>query len=176
MGRRSMFLSVFAIGLLLAACLGVAAYGVSRANQVDESRREDRVRSDHDIAQVARRVFKIEQPSEAEVKARVLSALLFCAKSTECRKVFATVGAAGPRGPRGRQGPRGERGPVGPQGPRGATKSGPRGPAGARGARGPAGATGANGPAGPLGGIGPVGPGPTEEQVQGALCALTRLC
>jgi hypothetical protein len=179
MGRRTMFTVVFLIGTLVAGSFAIAIYSAASVSAVDTARKKDRVRSDHDIAQIARRVFGIEQPTDAEAKARVLEALQFCARDTDCRKVFATVGAAGPRGPRGAPGPTGPAGPPGERGPRGRrgqARTGPRGAVGPTGARGAPGPTGPAGPLGPLGPVGPIGPIPTPQQIQQALCQISRLC
>jgi hypothetical protein len=156
-----MFAAVFAIGIVLAACLSVAVYSVSRTNAIDSARKGDRVRSDTEIAKVAKRVFNIEQPTAGELKRGVLSALAFCAKDRECAARFAKVtpgirGKTGPRGqagPSGLQGLRGQRGLRGPVGPRGRSRRGPRGepgPVGASGPQGPAGSPGAAGAPAPV--------------------------
>lgn len=163
--RRSpvqQYLLLAILGVGLAAAVGGSLYAVVQSSKTESRRVKDRVRSDRDIAQVARRVFKLEAPSDADISRRVVVALKACGRSAECRELFATVAPRGPRGargPRGRRGPRGERGATGPVGRPGRSVPGPRGRRGETGAQGP---------------VGPQGP-PGERGERGPLACITLL-
>lgn len=142
--RRAQLISAV-IGLLMAAAVCVAGFAFYQSRGVHR----DQVRSDSEIAAIARRVFNIERPTDSQRSKNIISALQFCERNAACtkalRKVLPPV-SAGPRGPTG------NRGPVGPRGITGApgkSVPGPRGEKGADGAVGPAGAKGDTGPAGP---------------------------
>lgn len=143
--RRAQVVAI-ALGMLLALAVLGALYAV-----VETSRANGRqVRSNAEIASVARRVYKIEAPTEKEVIGRVLKALVTCSKDDGCRTAFAASAPRGLPGPTGRRGPKGSTGATGARGPQGLT--GQRGATGKQGARGPA------GPVGPMGPVGPAGP------------------
>lgn len=149
--RRAQIIAI-ALGMLLAAAVLAALYAVVETGRT----RGDQVRSNADIAAVARRVYKIEAPSEKEVIGRVLKALVTCSKDDGCRTAFAASAPRGLPGPTGKRGPTGRTGSTGARGPQGST--------GATGQRGATGKQGARGPAGPVGPMGPVGPtGPQGE-------------
>lgn len=166
--RRSVvqYVLLGAMGLLLASTLGGVLYAVAQSARTEHRRQRDRVRSDAEITAIARRVFKLEAPTDRQIRARVVRALKTCERDRECRDALRSSALRGLRGPRG------SRGPIGPRGPRGAPgrpgSSAPRseGP----GARGPRGRPGATGPPGPQGPPGPSGISPAVDDVIHALC------
>ncbi len=139
-GRRQTAI-LLSIGTLIAVAIGLSAFAIISASGTAERQRTDRVRSDADIAAIARRVTA---PTSAELNAGVRRALHACARDADCTADFQRSA------PRGRPGPRGARGAAGPTGARGGR--------GAQGARGAEGRTGERGPRGPVGEPGPVGP------------------
>ncbi len=148
MNRRSLsqLLALILLGLLLAGSVGAAVISVMQSKATEQNRQADRVRSDAEIARVARRIFKLESPSPAEISRRVVAALKTCASDPACRSEFTAIAPQGPRGPAGPRGASGARGTAGPTGPRG--PAGPTGPPGLEGATGPPGPPGARGAAG----------------------------
>lgn len=147
--RRARAVAVL-LGLALALVFVLAGYAVLSSRTVHN----DQVRSNAEIAAVARRVFAVEKPTDAEVIRRVLLALKKCADDAACRIAFAKAaprGRPGVRGPRGRQGATGAQGPRGPRGFAGQGIQGEQGPQGRTGNSGPAGAKGERGPQGPAG-------------------------
>lgn len=141
--RRAQLISAV-IGLLMAAAVCAAGFAFYQSRGVHR----DQVRSDAEVAEIARRVFDIERPSTSQRSKNIIDALRFCEKDSACTKALR---AALPTGVRGARGPKGN---IGAQGPRGITGApgksvpGPRGEKGADGTPGPAGAKGDTGPAG----------------------------
>lgn len=133
------------LGMVLAALTIVAVLAYSSAHKTQRQQ----MRSDHDIAVIASRVFRIESPTPAEFNERLLNALKKCKASPPCLDLFVRTaprgrrGARGPRGPQGKPGRDGApakplRGPQGVPGEPGASVIGPRGEPGRDGASAPA--------------------------------------
>lgn len=136
------------LGLFLALIVAGLAFTIYYAVGTEAKRQRDRVRSDAEIAKVARDVFALAQPTPAEFNRRIKIALQRCGAQPDCRDIFATVAPRGHRGRtglRGRRGPQGLRGQRGPVGPRGRAVRGPTGPPGPTGTPGPIGPQGAPG-------------------------------
>jgi hypothetical protein len=161
MSYRQAQLASIVIGILLAVAVMAGAYAVIRTHTVERAQ----VRTDAEIASIARRVFRLEQPNQQESSARVIRALKLCAADAKCA---AAVRNAAPRGRTGARGPQGPRGPVGSTGSTGqrgvAGASGSTGQRGLIGPPGPVGSTGANGaapvlPPAPMPGPGSTPPG-----------------
>lgn len=144
MSKRRAYLLASLMGAVLAGLTIVAALAYSSAHETKQQQQ----RSDHDIALIAQRVFRIESPTEREFNMRLLNALKRCKASPPCLNLFVQTAPRGAKGPRGEKGPMGDRGPRGPagRGARGAT-----GPQGDQGRRGPQGLPGTQGPQGPQG-------------------------
>lgn len=140
--QGTQILVLLIVGVLLAAAVGGAVIAVVQTRAYEQNRADDRVRSDAEIAKVARRVFRIEQPTPAEIRRGVMTALTACAQNTSCRERFRDTA---PRGRRGARGPRGVQGPRGPAGPSGPGIPGPTGDPGAQGPPGPPGEPGTAG-------------------------------
>ncbi len=146
MSSRTARIVAVVIGLLL----GIAVLAAGLAYRETIGLHKDRVRSDADIARIAKRVF----PTPAEGRRQLLVALRKCAADPECTTIFRDLaprgrrGAPGPRGPQGRRGTQGAQGPRGPAGLPGRSITGPvgaRGPQGPPGQRGEPGAPGIGG-------------------------------
>lgn len=164
MSYRSAQLASVVVGLLLA----LAVIGASVAVFQTRGLRQDRVRSNADIAAIARRVFKIEQPSPRELSVRIVAALKVCADDKACYAAFRDAA------PRGRRGPQGRRGVQGPRGPQGVAGTAAKG---IQGERGPQGRTGNSGPTGAKGEPGATGPqGPAGVPVVVCVPSLVKLC
>ena len=144
MSKRRMYLLASLMGAVLAGLTIVAALAYSSAHETKQQQQ----RSDHDIALIAQRVFRIESPTEREFNMRLLDALKRCNAHPPCKSLFRTTAPRGRRGPDGRRGPRGFRGrpgmdaqslrgPQGAPGRDGRTVTGPQGPPGADGAPAP---------------------------------------
>ncbi len=145
-GRRQTALLLL-VGTFIALALGLGGYAINQNRATAATQRNDQVRSDADIAAVARRVFRLESPTPAQLNAAVMAALRSCSKDAACTARFRKSA------PRGLPGPRGSKGPRGARGTRGTT--GARGAKGGRGARGPVGPEGPPGARGPTGAAGP---------------------
>ncbi len=165
---RTHILVLLLIGTLIMACVGASSYAVYTAARSENNRIADRARTDTDIAEIARRIVRIERPTTSQLNASVIAALRSCRQESACRRAFMDAAPRGRRGPTGR---RGTRGPVGATGARGATGvaggAGARGPAGPRG---PVGPTGAAGPTGAKGAKGATGDTPSPASVIDELC------
>lgn len=177
MSRRRVYL----LASLLGALLALATAGTVAALLVSADTRNDQVRSDAEIARIARRVFCNEDPAVCRRRSQtsIKQAIALCAADPECvragRELFgpsrARLLAHARLAARAAPGPRGDRGSRG--------LPGPRGRPGVRGARGPRGLPGAKGPPGPAGPRGPAGIDAEPGQFVVELCrrspALTEL-
>lgn len=82
---------VIAFGLMLGLLL--AAGILSVADRFD--RFEDQRRTEAEVAAIAKRVFRIETPTDRELQSRVMRALEICAQEPDClRSLNRTVGQA----------------------------------------------------------------------------------
>jgi hypothetical protein len=150
-GRQTLVLLL--IGTFITICIGISAYALLQTSATESRRRsdvalnrKDRTRSDAEIATIAKRVFKLERPTTAELNDAVIVALRSCSRQAMCRSAFMDAAPRGRRGPTGAKGATGARGVAGADGSRGA--------AGRTGKTGAKGATGPQGPAGPQGAAG----------------------
>jgi hypothetical protein len=186
MSRRRQYIIAAILGSLLAVAVSAAVLAYDKARDTEQQQRKDRVRSDTEIARIAREVFRNETAQQRQLRLQLAAteAIAACALSPRCvsagRRVFAPSRArllAHARKAaidycrrnrcRGRDGRDSavrhvtkvlNRPVPGPPGP-----SGRRGPPGRDGAPGRA---GARGPAGP-----PGAPGATTQTVLAELCA-----
>ncbi len=159
------------IGLLMTACFGASGYAVYTAWQGESARIADRVRTDGDIADIARRIVRIEQPTTKQLNSSVIAALRSCRQEPACRKAFMDAAPRGRRGADGRRGAEGRRGATGARGASGQTGArGATGQTGAAGARGPVGPRGPAGTRGPTGAAGAPGPQASPGSVIAEIC------
>lgn len=131
MSQRKAYVIAALMGTLLAALSVFAVLAYASAHTTQKAQ----MRSDAEVAAIARRVFRIESPTRAQFNEQLFNALKRCAGYKPCLDLFvatAPPGARGPRGPRGPQGRPGAngtdgKGSTGPQGRPGRTVRGPRG-------------------------------------------------
>ncbi len=141
MSYRQAQLASIVIGLILAVGMAAGAYAVIKTRTVQRAQ----VRTDAEIAQIAKRVFRLEQPTQEQASRRVIVALKLCAEDAVCTRAFRNAAPRGRRGPTGARGPQGARGAAGARGPQGLQGPAGRGSRGPTGAAGPQGAPGVNG-------------------------------
>ena len=94
MSARTARLVAVAIGGLLALAVGGAVIAYDKAAQTDLDRKRDKVRTDAEIARIARQVFRMETADQrrTRIQGASIEAIRACARSTECtalgRQVF----------------------------------------------------------------------------------------
>lgn len=140
------------IGVIVMACISGSTYAVYATHAASNQRVADKVRTDRDIADIARRIVQIERPTVVQLNRAVIRALKTCRAQIACRAAFMDAAPRGRPGVAGRRGPDGRRGSRGTRGARG--KTGMQGRTGAQGRPGPSGAQGPRGPQGPTGAAG----------------------
>lgn len=169
MSRRAMHIIGLLLGLVLAGCVVAAAAAFDQAQRTETRRQADRVRSDAEIARVARRVFRLEAPTEAELRTIVIRRLRVCARDRQCRALFTATAPPGPPGERGMRGRTPGRKQVLAAVQRYCARHNRcRGAPGSSGGRGKRGVPGES-IQGPPGAQGEAAPGPTDEQIAAAV-------
>lgn len=173
MSRRSFYALGLALGVLLAGTITLAYTALRSANRTETRRQDDQVRSDADIARVARRVFDLEAPTPKQLRVIVFRRLQVCARDARCKALFSSTAQRGKTGERGRRGARGRTGATGATGRRGRTGATGRSGRSVQGARGPQGATGRTGATGAQGAPGAPGAVPNAQAlVHDVVCSL----